>query len=527
MLTGLYTKAGKSITPSSTRAEIIEAITSAGNRASGFSHRGLGGPYGSAIFFAPRFMQSQIELLMKAVSDGGIEGHAARRQLIKMAAVGTGITMAVNERNGHDTEFDPRKPNFMRMIDINGADLSVFGPWDSLIRGVVKSAPTIDSSGDVDFDPTYLLRSKLAPVPSMLLDITTGKDIVGKSTRTPANAVKAALPFSLREALEQPISTTAFGLLGGKGTPVSASEQLEAKLERAGIKKSDPDYLIERRQYLSDHPEDIPPSDSKTYKRVQEVRADITARRKANDKKTRDNEQSLVDFRDNRRILLTEQRNKLEELLRDEAKNTSTEQRRWLNSYTDLFDKEDVKDFITGEINPDAFDREVAKWTNRYGDDALDWINRYMGAGLTRVEQAYHDDLRTLDEAGYFDTPKFINMKSGLTEDEIDSISSAVDAARAGNPQLQSQSWSQTARALLKDSLSPKELSDIVNSRSEKYANPEREELKEKYGKEILWFNSRANWDSYTNYKPGKKTAKVGGALKLSKPTAASLKPTR
>jgi len=527
MLTGLYTKAGKSITPSSTRAEIIEAITSAGNRASGFSHRGLGGPYGSAIFFAPRFMQSQIELLMKAASDGGIEGHAARRQLIKMAAVGTGITMAVNERNGHDTEFDPRKPNFMRMIDINGADLSVFGPWDSLIRGVVKSAPTIDSSGDVDFDPTYLLRSKLAPVPSMLLDITTGKDIVGKSTRTPANAVKAALPFSLREALEQPISTTAFGLLGGKGTPVSASEQLEAKLEQAGIKKSDPDYLIERRQYLSDHPEDIPPSDSKTYKRVQEVRADITARRKANDKKTRDNEQSLVDFRDNRRILLTEQRNKLEELLRDEAKNTSTEQRRWLNSYTDLFDKEDVKDFITGEINPDAFDREVAKWTNRYGDDALDWINRYMGAGLTRVEQAYHDDLRTLDEAGYFDTPKYRNMKSGLTEDEIDSISSAVDAARAGNPQLQSQSWSQTARALLKDSLSPKELSDIVNSRSEKYANPEREELKEKYGKEILWFNSRANWDSYTNYKPGKKTAKVGGALKLSKPTAANLKPTR
>jgi len=135
MLTGLYSKAGKAITDSSTRKEVIEAISNASNRATGYSAKGFGGPYGSAIFFAPRFMQSQIEMVIKAAWGGGIESQVARRQLAKLIAVGTGITIAANEARRESTDFDPRSSNFMRIKNVGGADLSIFGPWDTLVKG--------------------------------------------------------------------------------------------------------------------------------------------------------------------------------------------------------------------------------------------------------------------------------------------------------------------------------------------------------------------------------------------------------
>lgn len=516
MLTGLYTKSGKAVTNSSTRAQVLEAIANAGNRATGYSSKGFGGPYGSAIFFAPRFIQSQIEMVIKAAWGNGIESQVARRQLLKLIAVGTGITVAANEARGKDTEFDPRNSNFMRILDVGGADLSVFGPWDSLVKGVIRSVPHPDENGDFTLgDPTYLLRTKLAPVPSVLWDLTSGKDIIGNKTGLNSidKIADLLLPFSIQDIGEEPIASTIFGLLGGKSTPLSDTEVLNSRLKSAGV---DPEDLVAKKEYLAQHPNLVPKAEEGSYKRSQEITTDIKERRLANDNLTKSNGQSLVEFREKRKLLLTEQRNRREEVIKEDTKKANTQQKKWLNSYMEIFDESKVKDYITNELNPEAFDIAVGKWANENGTEALDFINRYMGAGLNEVERAYYTDIRKLDAVGYFDLPKYQNMKSDLTEDQIDSLVANVDAIRAGNPKLQSEPWATTARRLLKQSISSVEILDIIHSRQDSYANKDRTKLKEEFAKETLWFNSRANWDSYINYKPGKKMPKIGGALKAN-----------
>lgn len=528
MLLGVPIKGGAKIGAKEgmTRGQILDAIGDAANRATGYSQRGFGGTYGSALFFAPRFMQSQLEMILKAAYGNQLENQVARRQLVKLVSIGAALTGTINWLNDESTELDPRSSNFMRIKNVLGTDVSLFGPWDTLVRGVVRAVPTIDEEGNVTFgDPTYIVRSKLSPVLSTSLDWITGENILGEPANKWQNVLKNTfLPFSLREIGEESPLASGIGLLGGKATPLTETEKLDNKLKRAGISKSDPDYLIKKREYLAEHPEDVPKARSGDFKRSQEVQKDIKDRRKANDDLALQSGQTLKEFRNNRKILLTEQRNRLDEIIKFDSNTLNSKQRKWLNSYFEILDDEENKNFITGEINPDKFDSAVASWVNTTGNgiEAQNFVNRYMGAGLNTVESAYYKDMRTLESAGYFKLPKYRNMKSDLTEDEILSLVEIVDGFRVANPGLQDQSWAKTARKVLKDSIDNKELLDVIHSRLDAYQNPEIEKLKRKYAKEVLWFNPRANWDSYTNYNPdntfkGKLgTPKLGGALKNS-----------
>jgi hypothetical protein len=506
-----------------TRAQKIEAISKAANRSTGFSDRPFGGAYGSALFFAPRFMQSQLEMVIKAASDRSVEGQVARRQLLKLIGMGTAITVGFNEFRGEDTEFDPRSSNFMRIKNIGGVDVSIFGPWDTLVKGVIRSVPHVDSNGDFTLgEPQYLLRSKLSPVLSVTVDMISGENVLddparfspSKSPQENALLLKNLMfPFALRKVGEEPITSTALGFIGGKGSPLSNSEIVENKLEAAGIKKSDPDYLIKSREWKKTHPDEIPKADRGDFKRSAELTEEIAARRKLNDELTLSNSQSLTDFRAKRKVLLAEQRNRRAEIIKSDN-DISGPNAKWLNSYFRLFDDKSLTDPVTGEIDPDKFDAAAAKWTNQNGTKALDFVNEYLGAGLSTVEKSYYNDMQTLEKAGYFDKPRYQNMTSGLTEDEIDSLADRVDSVRVENPKLQEESWERTARRLLADSLEDDELRDVTNSRKEKYQSDELEELKLQYGKELLWFNPRAYWSSHENYTPGQ--AKRSGTSRFS-----------
>jgi len=365
---------------------------------------------------------------------------------------------------------------------------------------------------------------------STSLDWITGENIVGDPSHKWENLLKNTfLPFSLRDFGQEPLTATGIGVLGGKAMPLTESERLDNILEGVGIKKSDPEYLIKRREYLFEHPEDVPEASTAEFKRSQEIQTEIKSRRKANDDLALQSGQTLVEFREKRKLLLTEQRNRLGEVIKSDTKKLDSKQRKWLNSYFELFDEEDNKDFITGEILPEAFDASVAAWANENGAGALDFVNRYMGAGLNTVESAYYNDMRKLEAAGYFDKPRYQNMKSSLTEDEIDSLVRAVDSFRVANPDIQEMSWAMTARRLLKDSIDNEELLDVIHSRLKAYENPEITELKKQYAKEVLWFNPRADWNSYVNYKPGVKSGSSGGKLvkpKLGGALKANIKPT-
>ncbi len=527
ILNGLDAPAGAS------EAEVMRSIAKAANRSTGYASSGFGGSLGSATLFAPRFLQSQLETLVKAFTDGGIEGQVARRQMIKLITIGSGITVAANAARGEDTIFDPRDSNFMRIRNVKGADLSVFGPWDSLLRGLVRSVPHIEQNGDFTLgDPSYMVRSKLSPVLSIGVDLLKGENVIGDKVApelpTSIDAIKndaslaknTTLPFALRGIGDEPAVVSGAGFVGMKGAPLTGKEILKNTLTNNGIKESDPDYLIKKREYLAAHPDDIPTAQG-SYKDAQNVQQDISARRKLNDDKVISGAQSLAQFRDNRKVLLQEQRDKLSVLIKDPpSKVANTDQEKWLKSYFDIFKQN--QDPITKTIDAQSFDKAVADWTNKNGSAALNFVNRYTGAGLNTAESSYFNDLRKLDAAGYFKMKQYRGMKSDLTEKEIDNIKQQVDSARIANPALQKQSIAQTTSDLFKGHLSSAELADVVNAGKQAYQNPEIQKFKDSHRKELMWFNPKADWNAYTN--ANNKVATATGSSSGYKLTGLQLK---
>ncbi|MGE3705131.1 MAG: ParB N-terminal domain-containing protein, partial [Vicinamibacterales bacterium] len=116
----------------------LESVADAVNRATGWSRSRFAGDVGELAMFAPRFFQSQIEFLAQAAAGGGPGAWEARRMLLQFTGAGVMVTLLANEfsDNPIPTEelFDPTSGNFMR-FRWGGQDISVFGPWDSLVRG--------------------------------------------------------------------------------------------------------------------------------------------------------------------------------------------------------------------------------------------------------------------------------------------------------------------------------------------------------------------------------------------------------
>ena len=490
----------------------LREIASASNRATGYSETAFGGDVGKIMLFAPKFLQSQLEVITEAVSDGGLEGQIARQQLIRLMGWGIGLTFAANaiKTGSADpmdwagaTDLDITSSNFMRIRNIGGADISLFGPWDSLVRGVVAAAQG---------DPNYMLRSKASPIVSKGWDLFTGKDFLGQDTRDPENFIRSLLPFSTREAgipgiegplgAKEPLTSTALGFAGIKSSPLSRKEKVDQALESAGISRDDPEYEIKRREYISTHPEIVPSAVSEKGKRAEKISKETREREKTNNDKALDDTQTLVQFRENRSDINTAQRIRLEEAVGKFKDNPKTQQQKWLSSYFKLYDQ--AKD----DINPDKVDSKkldplVAEWVNTNGEQALDFIRRYMQAGQTEVDKQYIKDLQTLDKAGFFNTPKYQRMRSGLSDDDIDKYRDMVSAARKSDPRLDAGTFGAAANKVLHaKGLSRIQIQDVIRAGSENAKSKSYLALKRKYGKELLWFDENIRWSDYKSYKP-------------------------
>lgn len=236
---------GKSITP-----QIMKEVTEAANLATGWAPHTFVGSVGQLGMFAPRFFQSQLDILGNALTSGGIQGSEARRQLLTLMGAGTLLTVAANKMagdngipvgqylkpfNGSGPFGDPRSglnSNFMR-FRAAGQDYSFFGPWDSLLRGVVALA-----GGDA----TYMLRTKSSPVIGGMWDLLSGKTFTGQDSRTPEAFLRNLLPFSLNQVGQQSLAATAIGATGIKSSPTTPNEQRDQAVHNsfatAGVKQS-------------------------------------------------------------------------------------------------------------------------------------------------------------------------------------------------------------------------------------------------------------------------------------------------
>ena len=472
----------------------LEEIAKASNRATGYSSEGLG-DVANSLLFAPRFLSSQIELIQKSFSKGSdVDKQLARRQLAKLIGFGVLLTGAANLANDEFdlTEmFDPTDPNFMRIKNVMGQDISVFGPWDSLVKGIARSKD----------EPTYLFRSKASPVVSIAWDMIGGEDFVGNKTRTPLGFLREMAPFSMRDVGNESPLETATGAFGIKSSALSKTEILNQKLEDAGITRDDPDYLILRRDYLESHPEDVIKADRGEAKFIREVKEEVGERELENERATTNDEQTLVDYRKNRTTLVDERRNRLKEVVKNIKGDANTEQEKWVKSYYEIFSNPDVIDPKSGKPDPEAMDAAEIQWIAQNGEEAFDFIQRYTLSGKSGVEKQYLTDLQTLAKAGYFETPRYRNLKSNLSDDELDDLRTKVSSARSADPKLAAIDFSRAARIVLKkDQQSDDVIRDVVNIGSRAYQDPEYAKLKIQFGKELMWFNPNALYSDYDNF---------------------------
>jgi len=247
--------AGKDYTSSQARSRAANVANLTSGRArSGVFSPFFGEEISGRLAFAGRFVQSQFDTVGNAILVGGVEGDEARKALLRLAAGGMATMAGYNafaQSVGMDympwDEFlDPTAPNFAR-VRVAGHDISIFGPWDSLVKGVVYTAQG---------DPQYFVRSKLAPAASLAYS-ALGVDLplVGQVGGGGENAIGKPLgwkdvtpiPFGVRDIGETAVNTdftdpTALGALGIttvtalagiKNSSMSPSEKLNRLAQRS------------------------------------------------------------------------------------------------------------------------------------------------------------------------------------------------------------------------------------------------------------------------------------------------------
>lgn len=157
--------------------------------------------------FAPRYFRASIETLGKAATDKGIEGQIARSHMRRLLATGAAFAVTWNSVKGEETEFRPWKPNFLRLRDVGGLDVSLFGTYDTLVRMIASTAWEQDPKA-----PLRLIEGKLSPAMSNLWFPLKGEtylgeplDPLGDPLGTAYTQGKSVLPFGAQNLVEEGI----------------------------------------------------------------------------------------------------------------------------------------------------------------------------------------------------------------------------------------------------------------------------------------------------------------------------------
>lgn len=315
-------------------AHAVNLMTGVADRGFGSQLPGSAGRIVQWAQFAPRFFQSTLEVVARAAADAGPEGAMLRAALLRMVGVGALLVWMANDLLGQETDFDPRSPNFLR-IRLPGRDVSLFGPWDSLARGIISTANGIpyveqvipDREGQGG-DVTYFARSKANPVVGIALDMMTGETFGRHDTNDWRYWRDQVLPFAASDIAETiqddspayvKAMSAAMALLGLKQTPLTAWERVEEQMEAEGFDFDDP---LQRLAWVAANPEKAPAPVTEMGKELQRVREQ--ARQKMADVMTRwqEGQLDLAEALDELASLNREARAAIRVLL-DEARVTS------------------------------------------------------------------------------------------------------------------------------------------------------------------------------------------------------------
>lgn len=160
----------------------------------------------SLVEFAPRFFSAAVEQTFAAVTKGGLEGAIARRHMARMLGTGALITVAANAARGYDTDLDPTSDNFLRIRNVGGLDVSLFGTYSTFFKALART-----STGDTAA-PLRLLEGKLSPAVGLIYWPVKGETYLGEPLSPRGDPVgtvyeygKSMLPFGLQTMVDQGI----------------------------------------------------------------------------------------------------------------------------------------------------------------------------------------------------------------------------------------------------------------------------------------------------------------------------------
>ena len=243
---------GTDLSPTEQR-DVVKMI----NAATGYSTDYKPGTIAQSALFAPRFFVSQLKMLQAAAFRDDAAGQYARSLMLSTMMAGVTTTIALNSVRGEETDFAPVKfssqgepyfnSNFLKIRNVGGRDVSVFGPYDSLlallVTGMAEGPESMFTRG---------MRQKASPMAGNLYDAITGTDFQGNkvtwnvlndTSGTIATAARMAqnsyTPFYVSDVAEDVTggrmgigspAILAGAFLGLKTAPLSVKERRDYEL---------------------------------------------------------------------------------------------------------------------------------------------------------------------------------------------------------------------------------------------------------------------------------------------------------
>ena len=235
-------------------------------------------PVVSSVFFSPRLQLSRVQApvdLLRAPTSRVRKEIA--RNLVSSVALAVSVLYLVDHRWGDqpevEVETDARSPDFGRIrIDESRLDVSAgYQPimryaWQAITEERKKAGSTAEARfpdageeliSDVEWQEVVgrFIRSKLAPVPSLVMDIMQGENIVGEpvDVTTPSGVVEQLhetfFPLFFQDVIEAAQEQglwpgAALGALGGVGFGITTIPTREIeKARRAVLQSKGVDWL--------------------------------------------------------------------------------------------------------------------------------------------------------------------------------------------------------------------------------------------------------------------------------------------
>lgn len=194
----------------------------------------------NTVFWSPRFLASRVQLLNPAsyTKLDSFTRKQALKDMITAVSSGLGI-LGIAKLNGAEVDLDPTSSDFAK-AKIGNTRVDLTGGFSPIIRFISQAIEGL-ATEEKGPDPLRFIRSKLSPTAGLIVDLTQGKDYLGKniegSKEVGERIGKTFIPMvaqDIYEIYQEDPSLLPLGLVSATGGNIQVYDREENK--GAGIK---------------------------------------------------------------------------------------------------------------------------------------------------------------------------------------------------------------------------------------------------------------------------------------------------